>query len=385
MSEHARASSPRTVGVEEELLLVDPESAAPVPASEAVLAAVRGVRPPAEPVQSAPTGLHLEREVKQEQIEIVSAPQSTLDGLERELRAGRRLADQAASAAGATAVALATSVLPSASHLAPNPRYEAMRGQFGLTMTEQLTCGMHVHVEVRDETEGVAVLDRIRPWLPVLHALSTNSPFWDGVETGFSSFRYQAWSRWPSAGPYDVFGSPEAYRGLIRSLLRSGVLLDTGMVYFDARLSDHHPTVEVRVADVCLDVAHAVAIAALVRALVETAAREWAAGVPPHAIPSPLLRMAMWSASRYGVRESLVDPHSGSPCPAREAVDALLAHVAPVLEETGDLERAVRVIDEIFAEGTGADRQLRAFRELGDLPAVVAHAARRTHEHGGST
>ena len=241
-------------------------------------------------------------------------------------------------------------------------------------MKEQLTCGYHVHVQVDSDEEGVAVLDRIRPWLPSLMALSANSPLWGGRDTGYSSYRYQAWSRWPSAGPYDIFGSAESYHQTVRSLVSTGVLLDPGMVYFDARLCDRYPTVEVRVADVCMSADHAVAVAGLVRALVETAAQDWRDGVAPEPIQTPALRLAMWSASRYGLEHTLVNPILGEPCAARVAIDALLAHVEPALMHAGDLTRISDMVDEVFAGGTGAQRQRRVLRETGSTTAVVADA-----------
>src|SRR6202034_3033909 len=134
---------------------------------------------------------------------------------------------------------------------------------FGLTAQEQLTCGCHVHVEISSEEEGVATLARIRPWLPVLLALSANSPFWQGRDSAYASFRYQAWSRWPSAGVTEAFGSAEVYRQTVQQMVSTGALLDSGMVYFDARLSEHYPTLEVRVSDVCLYADDAALIAAL--------------------------------------------------------------------------------------------------------------------------
>ena len=178
------------------------------------------------------------------------------------------MADEAARSVGARAVALGTSPLPTTPTLVPQPRYLNMAARFGLTLQEQLTCGFHVHVRIRSAEEGVAILDRIRIWLPVVLALSGNSPFWRGTDSGYASFRYQAWSRWQTAGPCERFGSAREYRRHVQSLLATGVLLDEGMVYFDARLSRSHPTVEVRIADVCLEAGHATAIAALVRALV---------------------------------------------------------------------------------------------------------------------
>ena len=170
--------------------------------------------------------------------------------------------------------ALATSPLPVVPELTPSPRYHAMNERFGLTTTEQLTCGCHVHVGVADDEEGVAVLDRIRIWLPVLLAISANSPFWQGRDTGYASFRSQAWTRFPTAGATEIFGSAAAYHARAEALVASEVLLDHAMIYFDARLSHKYPTVEIRVADVCLHAEDSVVVAGLARALVETAARE---------------------------------------------------------------------------------------------------------------
>jgi carboxylate-amine ligase len=149
-----------------------------------------------------------------------------------------------------------------------------------------------VHVSISSPDEGVAVLDRIRPWLPVLLAISANSPFWQGRDSAYASYRYQAWSRWPSAGPTEPFGSTEVYRQTVQQMVSTGALLDSGMVYFDARLSEHYPTVELRISDVCLYADDAALIAALARALVETEARLWRAGsaIPAHRIE--MLRLA---------------------------------------------------------------------------------------------
>ncbi|MHA7286234.1 glutamate-cysteine ligase family protein [Arthrobacter sp. MDT3-44] len=95
--------------------------------------------------------------------------------------------------------------------------------RFGLTAVEQLTCGCHVHVEIESEEEGVAVPDRIRVWLPPLLAITANSPYWNAADSGFASYRFQAWNRWPTAGPCEVFGSAKAYHAQVREILGSGV------------------------------------------------------------------------------------------------------------------------------------------------------------------
>ncbi|QZY53251.1 carboxylate-amine ligase [Leucobacter tenebrionis] len=393
----------RTVGVEEELLLVDPASGRPVPAVESALAALPSdegagrshgggaeshsgglseIDPGSGAVFSAGTAPApgLAREAKLEQIEIVSPPCETIDDLARMVREGRRTADEVARSVGARVAALGTSVFPVSSHVTHDPRYDAIGKRFGVTMREQLTCGFHVHVAVVDEAEGVAVLDRIRPWLPVLLALSANSPFWAGEDTGFASYRYQAWGRWPSAGAYDLFESPERYRRLVSSLIASGVVLDPGMVYFDARLSARYPTIEVRVADVCMEAEHAVTIAALVRALVETSAQEWRAGVAPLPVDTAMLRAAMWSASRFGIAGSgLVDPFLGKPRRTRAAAAALLAHVAPALADAGDRERVERGVEAMLTRGGGAGRQRAVLRLTGSRRAVVMDAVEVTN------
>lgn len=201
----------RSVGVEEELLLVEPGTGRPLAVAETALRA----------------GEAVDFELQAQQLETNTKPCRTLGELGQELRRGRTLAADAAGRAGARVAALATSPVDVEPRLVRKGRYLEMARAFGLIVDEQLTCGCHVHVSVSSPDEGVAVLDRIRPWLPVLLALSANSPFWQGKDSGYASFRYQAWGRWPSAGPTDTFGSPRAYRETLRQMVSSGTLLDT--------------------------------------------------------------------------------------------------------------------------------------------------------------
>jgi carboxylate-amine ligase len=221
-------------------------------------------------------------------------------------------------------------------------------------------------------------------WLPVLTALTANSPFWLGRDSGYASFRSQAWGRWPSAGPTPVFGSAAAYARLVEQLVGSGTVVDTGMLYFDARLSESFPTVEVRVADVALRVEDAVTHTGLVRALVETAARQWRAGTPAPDVPAELVRVAAWRAGRSGLDEELVHPRSGRPAPAREVVADLLAHVGAALDDAGDGARVRAGVAAVLARGTGAALQRRVHADTGDLAAVVRAAVDATHAVEGA-
>jgi glutamate---cysteine ligase / carboxylate-amine ligase len=222
-----------------------------------------------------------------------------------------------------------------------------------------------------------ASLDRIRPWLAPLLAISSNSPFWDGDDSGYASFRHQVWGRWPSAGPTGLFGSADRYRELTGAMLATDTVLDDGMLYFAARLSQQHPTVEIRVADVCLGPEDAVLVAGLTRALVERAVRDAVAGVVPDPVPTEVLRLAEWRAARSGLDGDLLDPRTWRPAPARDVLDALLGHVREPLEDAGDLPVVQELVDAVRGRGTGAFRQRAVFRRAGDLRAVVAAAAVR--------
>ena len=125
-------------------------------------------------------------------------------------------------------MASGTAPVPADPHRVPDPRYDQMAGRFGIVTHQQLTCGAHVHVSVESLDEAVGVLDRIRVWLPCLLALSANSPYWQGMDTGYESYRSQAIGRWPVTGPSEPFGSAAAYRALVDRLIATGVLLDRG-------------------------------------------------------------------------------------------------------------------------------------------------------------
>ncbi|MYV59743.1 YbdK family carboxylate-amine ligase [Streptomyces sp. SID4931] len=359
----------RTVGVEEELLLVDEGSGEARALSSAVLAIAEKDTAGESP---------FEPELHRQQLEFSTHPCADMGELAASVRRWRARAGRHAADAGASVVALATSPLPVSPKIGTGERYRWMAERFGLTAQEQLTCGCHVHVSVDSDEEGVAVLDRVRCWLPVLLALSANSPFWQGQDSQYSSYRSQVWGRWPSAGPVDVHGSAEAYHAGVRSLVATGVLRDEGMVYFDARLSHRYPTVEVRVADVCLDPADTVLLATLVRGLVDTAAREWRAGEPPSGAGTSLLRAASWQAGRSGLEGLLVHPRTWRPEPAPDVLAALLDHVRDALEDSGDLKAVESALTTVVRRGNGARIQRETLARTGSLRDTVAECVRIT-------
>ncbi|ACZ30915.1 glutamate--cysteine ligase GCS2 [Xylanimonas cellulosilytica DSM 15894] len=351
------------MGVEEELLLLGHDGS-PAPRAQEVLEGADAGDGP------------LENEFMEEQLETATEPARSLTELADALRTGRAGAREAAARQDALVAALATSPVAFTGTTVSRLRYLRARSAFGITAWEQLTNGCHVHVAVADDAEGVAVLDRIGPWLAPLLALSANSPFWQGGATGYESFRSQVWARWPTAGPTRVFGSPEAYHEAVAALVATGTVLDEAMVYFDARLSARYPTVELRVADVCLDVDSAVLLGALARGLVETAARAAEAGEPPPDAPPELLRTAHWRAGHSGLDGDLLDPATWRPAPAHDVVGALVTHVKDALADAGDLDVVTELLGALWSRGNGAVRQRTwAAAADGDLHAVSLQAA----------
>ncbi|MGW7345752.1 glutamate--cysteine ligase [Streptomyces sp. NPDC054854] len=370
----------RSVGVEEELLLVDSRSGAPLAVSAAVLAAARRTAWQQPGGRSDEELSNFEEELQKEQLEFATKPVTEMGELQDEIRRSRAEAAHYARAGGAVVAALATSPLPVRPSLNVDSRYEWLAEQFGLTTQEQLTCGCHVHVSVESDEEGVAVLDRIRPWLAVLTAMSANSPFWQGEDSGYGSYRSRVWNRWPSAGPVDVFGSADRYHEQVRAMVDTGVLRDEGMIYFDARLAAAYPTVEIRVADVCLDPTTPVLLAALIRGLVETAARAWQAGEPPARISTGMLRLASWRAGRSGLDGPLLHPETMQEVAAPHAVEALYQHVREALEDHGDDERVRESIARLHEHGNGARTQRQLLSTEGSLARVVTRCAQLTTE-----
>lgn len=310
---------------------------------------------------------------------LVSGPMqsSMLEQLET-IRIGRTLADRAAKAQGRRAVALASPVLPYAP-MEPSSRRrrEAMQGT---EPDDSHMCGFTVHVAVTSPEEGVQVLDRIRVWMPVLLALSANSPFWSGRPSRMNSHRYFLRSKWPAPGPNAVFGSTEEYERQAAIVAHPPGRRLTSDIHVDARLSTTRDSVEVLLTDVCLNAEHAAAVAALTRALVEVAVGEWRSGTPPPSTSVAELRAASWLAAMNGVEGKLLSPMIARTRFSQDVVAELLEVVRPVLQEGGEAEYVADVMDDIWTHGTGCRRQRDAYAIRQDPHDVVAAAMYATHD-----
>jgi carboxylate-amine ligase len=354
---------PLSVGVEEEFLLVDASTGVLVPLAGEVLGDAR-------------PGLDLQTEMTLYQVESATGVCRSMAEVREQLLAARLALAALAEARGARVVATGTPVLGG---LRPPPltesdRYRTIAAEYGSLVDGLTICGCHVHIGIPDEDTGVLISNHLRPWLPTLLAISANSPFGDGRDTGYASWRYLSWSPWPSAGAPPWFESAEDYHRSTRVLRSGGAALDPAMVYWDVRLSHRHPTVELRVCDVAATVDEAVVLAALVRAIAVMAL----AGVPAQRVPDLALRTALWRSARDGLDGAGIEPLSGRLVPAVDMVRALVDWTRPALRGAGDEDLVVDGVDRLLLDGTGAVRQRRAFQRRGSLADVVDMLAAQT-------
>jgi carboxylate-amine ligase len=250
-------------------------------------------------------------------------------------------------------------------------RYRFLEEEYQLVAREQLVSGCHVHVGIADRDLAVATLARTARWLAPLVALAANSPFWMGVDTGYSSYRTEVWSRWPMTGMPDPLESTADYDRLVDALVATGVIRDASFIYWDVRPSSRYPTLEFRVTDACTRIDEVVMVAGLCRALARTCSAEAASGTAAAPTRRELLVAAKWRAARHGLDDALVDPVGGRLRPAAEVVATLLDHLRPALEDCGDWDEVAELVGRVLREGNGAQRQRAVAARHGDLSSVV--------------
>jgi carboxylate-amine ligase len=351
-----------SIGVEEEFQIVD--------------ATTRALRPRAGRLlrhAEAALGDHVTNELYLSQIEIGTGVCGTLREVRSELVRHRRALIEAARREGSRIAAAGTHPF---SHwedqsLTPKPRYFGLADDFRQVTREQIIFGCHVHVGIADREAAVQVMNRAGPWLAPLVALAANSPFWLGIDTGYSSYRSELFQRFPMTGTPQAFSSRAEFDDLVATLVATGMIDDGSNLYWDIRPSSHVETLEFRVTDVCMTVDETVMIAGLVRALARACHDDWLAGRPVEPVRPELLRAAKWQASRFGLEGSLIDVQAHRAVPAPELVESLVRYVRPWLEEAGDWDEVWELVSETLKRGNGARRQREALERTGRMDDVV--------------
>jgi carboxylate-amine ligase len=358
------AASDMTVGVEEEFAILDPDTLELAPRFEEL----RDLGRQDEVLQEAITG-----ELISSEIEIISGVGDDLQhalGRQRERR--RRLFALAAAQGAALG---ATGTHPWADYreqpIIDTEHYRRVEDGLRYVAWRNNTFSLHVHLGVRDLDRAIKVCDRLRPVLPLLLAISANSPFLDGRDSGLHSARSQSFTKsFPRCGIPDAFGSWVAYRSYIEFLQRTNSIVEFTQVWWSVRPHFSFGTVEVRICDAQATAQESDALAGLMVACVAQALRDVDEGVP-FVDPAPrLIEENMWRAIRFGLDGRLIDLDAAEEYPARAAIDRLGAWTAPVREELA--------IDLTFPERNGAQRQRRMIDEGATREEIYAASVHET-------
>lgn len=352
-----------TLGVEEEYQVIDPETRALCPGAEDVLRRARRTLGEDRVVP----------ELRASQLEVLTPVCRTLSEVRGELLRLRWGVIRAAEEAGVRIAAASTHPF---SHWQDQPitageRYEKILDRERRMAEEQVVFGFHVHVGLSDREAAVQTMNRARLWLAPLLALSANSPFWMGEDTGYASYRTQIWGWLPTAGPPGPFSSLAEHDALVESLVATGGAMEANQIYWDMRLPQKLETVEIRVCDVCSSIDEAVMLAGLCRALVRTCHKGAEEEKPYPEVRPEILRAAHWVASRYGLGADLVDVEAGHLAPAKEVIEKLLAFTRRALEEHGDWKEVSVLVGDTLKRGNGAVRQCQVYERSGKLGDVV--------------
>jgi YbdK family carboxylate-amine ligase len=356
-----------TLGVEEEYHLVDAETFELADMPEVATAAI------------ALMGDEAQGEISTSQLEIATPVCRSLAEVRAHLTRIRRSADDVARQQGCRILAAGTH--PSATwheqRLTIGDRYRTLYERWGLLALQQMITGCHVHVSVADQDLAVRTMGYLRPDLPTLLALSASSPYWEGVDTGYASYRTQWFARWPVTGMPELFASKADYDDLVAELVETGMIDDASHLYWDVRPSTKFPTLEVRVADTMPLLDDVVLHAALARSLVRVGAAEAAREAPLPALRSEVVRASRWRAARFGLEECLLDTRDHTLKPAGEVVRGLLARLRDDLEELGDWNEVSGLVEQALGRGSSAARQ-RSAGAGRDLRQVAASLVEET-------
>jgi carboxylate-amine ligase len=308
------------------------------------------------------TGASLNREMLQAQIEVATRPHIRSQNARDELCELRQMA--AAAAAEYGLAILASGTHPSADWreavLSPKERYQELMQGLQMVGRRNMLCGMHVHVELPDPDTRVDVMNRIIPYVPLLLALSTSSPFWRSQSTGLKGYRLTAYDEMPRAGLPELFRSMQDYEDYVSALVCSGAIPNATHVWWAIRPSDKYPTLELRATDCCTRIDDAIAIAALYRCLVRHLCRRPFTNANLDAVDRGIAVENKWRAQRHGVEATFAS--SAGAISMAKLLDDTLDMISPdaeALECWGDVNHCRRIV----SGGSSADAQMRVWTE----------------------
>ncbi len=259
----------------------------------------------------------------------------------------------------------------------PDERYKNIVEDMQLVARANLIFGLHVHIGIEDRETAIHMMNHARYFLPHLLALSTNSPFWLGMDTGLKSYRCKVFDKFPRTNIPDYFPSWGEYENFIKLLIKTNCIDNAKKIWWDIRPHPFFNTIEFRVCDIPMRVEETIALAALIQATVAKLYKLHASNQGFRLYRRALIMENKWRASRYGLDGKLIDFGKQTEVPARDLILEYLDFVDDVVDEL-DSREELEYIHTMLARGSGADRQLRVYRETGDLKKVVDYIIEET-------
>ena len=343
-----------TIGIEEEYLLVDPET--------------RNLAedPPATILEKCRkrVGDQVTPEFLRSQIEVGTKVCTSISEAREELRSLRRCIREVAEDHGLAMIAASTHPFADwdLQKHTEKDRYNILAQSLQTVARRLLICGMHVHVGIEDDDLRIDLMNQVSYFLPHLLALSTSAPFWRGHETGLKSYRMAVWNELPRTGLPPQFDSYGEYRRLVEMLVGTGAIEDATKLWWDVRPSDKFPTLEMRMTDICTRMEDAISIAAYYRCLLRMLWRLRRGNQRWRIYDRFMVAENRWRASRYGIDEGLIDFGKGEIVPFPELLDELIRLIredAEFFDCVAELEHA----HEILQRGTSAHKQVAVWQE----------------------
>jgi len=261
--------------------------------------------------------------------------------------------------------------------ITPNPRYEEIITELQDTARSNLIFGLHVHVGIADKQLALHMANSMRYFLPHLYALSTNSPFWEGRNTGFKSFRTKVFDKFPRTGIPGVFDNLADYENYVNLLVKTGCIDNPKKIWWDIRIHPFFPTLEVRICDVPMTMEETLSIAALIQALVAKLYKLKTQNLNFITYHRALINENKWRASRYGLDGKMIDFGKECEVSTRSLMEELLEFIDDVVDELGS-RKEIEHVRTMMKQGTGADRQLAVYEETKDLTKVVDYIIEQT-------
>jgi len=350
-----RSKPPFTLGIEEEYLLVDLESRNVV------------VDPPPDifdECESQAGDSLVEHELLRSQIEVDTRVCRSVPEARDDLARLRRLTSDVAARYGLAPIAASTHPFADwhEQHRTDRERFQMIARDLRSLSRRNLVGGMHVHVGIGDDDLRVSLMNQFVRYLPMVLALSTSSPFWQGINTGLKSYRLTVFDGFPRTGLPERFENYADYRRTIETLRSAGIITDATFIWWDMRISARYPTLECRIADICTRIDDAAGIAALVQSILHYLFRLQQGVKRGHDYPRFLIDQNRWYGMRYGCSGGLVDFDTGRIVPVEEMLADTVELVRRDAQELGclaELESTLR----IPRRGTSADRQIRCYEE----------------------